>query len=327
MKSVKIGFSSSWDVLNRAGKKNDFFLQFLGKYDVILVPPEEADYLFFTCFNGDHHGEAKADAIKIMFTGENFCPDFNTCDYALSFEYLDYGDRHLRFPLYLTYPDIDKLEARPKLIISDIESKPNFCNFIYSNSKAAPERDLFFLELNKKLPVLSAGKHLQNTDDLREREKISDGNNIKRDYMRDFRFSMSFENSEHPGYVTEKIVDAFVTRTIPIYWGDPRIADEFNPKSFIDVRSFKTPAAAIDYVIDLNENPDKMLQILNSAPLKKAGQTGIYRQKIQAFLENIFDQDQAEARRRPRHGFAGNLEHKRRRDQFGIRRFLKRNRV
>ena len=36
-----------------------------------------------------------------------------------------------------------------------------------------------------------------------------------------------------PGYVTEKIVNAFLAGSIPIYWGSRAVLEIFNPESFI----------------------------------------------------------------------------------------------
>ncbi len=327
MKKIKIGFSTSWGILSPTGAENSMFLKFLGKYDVKIVPAAQADYLFFTCFSGDHHVEAKEDAVKILFTGENFCPDFNACDYALSFEYLAYGDRHFRFPLYLTYPEIEKLSKRSPLTLDDLRKKRHFCNFIYSNRNSEPERDRFFHELNKRIPVHSAGRHLRNTKGVDEAQPDTQMNLRKRAYMEDFRFSLAFENSAHPGYVTEKIADAFIARTVPIYWGDPRICDEFNKEAFVDIRSFANRSDAIDYIEMLNRDDDLVLKMLNADPLKSPDAVDVYMSGIKAFLENIFDQDLADARRRPRAGFSKNLENKRRKDQTGWKKRLKRNRV
>ena len=327
MKKINIGLSSSWIALNPLAGENSTFLGYLEKYDVNVVPAAQADYLFFTCFSGDHHAEAREDAIKILYTGENYCPDFNNCDYALSFEYLDYGDRHFRFPLYLLYPDIHKLVERPQLTIDDLRKRQHFCNFIYSNGNAEPERDAFFHALNERLPVMSAGKHLRNTRSIDEAHPATDMNFRKRKYMEDFRFSLAFENSAHPGYVTEKIADAFIARTLPVYWGDPRIADEFNKDSFVDVRSFASRKDAVDHILALNQDDDLVLKMLNTHPLKTPDAIEVYMKGVRAFLENIFDQDLAEARRRPRAGFAKNLERKRRKDQTGWAKLLKRNRV
>jgi alpha(1,3/1,4) fucosyltransferase len=326
LKTLKIGFSSSWEILDPGGDVSSL-LKFLGKYQLEITTPQDADYLIYTVFNGKHHGEARPDAIKIFFTGENFCPDFNVCDYALSFEYLDYGDRHLRYPLYLFYPDVDKLNRRTEVTALDLKSRPHFCNFIVSNGKAEPARDAFFQTLDKRLHVHSAGRHLRNTESMDQLHPQYDGNALKRRYMQDFRFSLAFENSSHPGYVTEKIVDAFMARTVPIYWGDPRVCDEFNPDSFVNVHDFADWETAIDYIVALNDDEQRMLAMLNTSPLKKPDQTQIYQRKLQSFLENIFDQPIATARRRPRAGFALRMERRRRRDESSFRRWFRWNRV
>jgi Glycosyltransferase family 10 (fucosyltransferase) C-term len=43
-----------------------------------------------------------------------------------------------------------------------------------------------------------------------------------------FQFSIAMENACRPNYFTEKIVDCFATKTIPIYWGAPNIGEFFN---------------------------------------------------------------------------------------------------
>lgn len=43
-----------------------------------------------------------------------------------------------------------------------------------------------------------------------------------------FQYSIAMENAGRPNYFTEKIVDCFATKTIPIYWGAPNIGDFFN---------------------------------------------------------------------------------------------------
>lgn len=50
----------------------------------------------------------------------------------------------------------------------------------------------------------------------------------KRDLLVPFQFSIVMENAIHDGYFTEKVLDAFATKTIPIYWGAPNIDKFFN---------------------------------------------------------------------------------------------------
>jgi hypothetical protein len=56
---------------------------------------------------------------------------------------------------------------------------------------------------------------------------ISDKRTILEPYM----FSIVPENSEHNGYYTEKLIDCFIAKTIPIYWGCPDIGLSLTPKS------------------------------------------------------------------------------------------------
>jgi hypothetical protein len=47
-------------------------------------------------------------------------------------------------------------------------------------------------------------------------------------------FSICIENSSNRGYHTEKIIDAFLSKTVPIYWGCPNLEElGYNPDGFI----------------------------------------------------------------------------------------------
>ncbi|MFN6977070.1 MAG: glycosyltransferase family 10 domain-containing protein [Gemmobacter sp.] len=48
-----------------------------------------------------------------------------------------------------------------------------------------------------------------------------------------YRFTIAIENSRQRGYFTEKLIDAILCRTIPIYWGAPDIADHFDPAGMV----------------------------------------------------------------------------------------------
>lgn len=47
-------------------------------------------------------------------------------------------------------------------------------------------------------------------------------------------FSICVENSSNRGYHTEKIIDAFLSKTVPIYWGCPNLEElGYNPEGYI----------------------------------------------------------------------------------------------
>lgn len=60
-------------------------------------------------------------------------------------------------------------------------------------------------------------------------------------------FHIGVENSRNQGYFTEKIVDAFLSKTVPIYWGCPNLGDFFD----------------LDGVITFNDE-NELLNILNN---------------------------------------------------------------
>lgn len=55
----------------------------------------------------------------------------------------------------------------------------------------------------------------------------------KEEGLRPYLFSIAIENTSSDWYFTEKILDCFVTRTVPIYWGSPKINEFFNPEGLI----------------------------------------------------------------------------------------------
>ena len=50
----------------------------------------------------------------------------------------------------------------------------------------------------------------------------------KLEALKDFAFSLIVENSKIDYYFSEKLIDSFMTGTVPIYWGCPSIGDFFN---------------------------------------------------------------------------------------------------
>lgn len=60
----------------------------------------------------------------------------------------------------------------------------------------------------------------------------------KMEILSHFRFALCFENCVYPGYVTEKILDAFFAGAVPIYMGAPDITDYVPANCFIDYRRY-----------------------------------------------------------------------------------------
>jgi hypothetical protein len=55
----------------------------------------------------------------------------------------------------------------------------------------------------------------------------------KVDALKDYHYSIVIENSKTDYYFTEKLIDSFVTGTIPIYWGCPSIGNFFDTNGML----------------------------------------------------------------------------------------------
>jgi len=61
----------------------------------------------------------------------------------------------------------------------------------------------------------------------------------KLDGLRNYRYSFAIENCRYNTYFTEKLLDCFLTGTIPIFWGAPEITKFFNPAGIISFSSIE----------------------------------------------------------------------------------------
>jgi hypothetical protein len=72
-----------------------------------------------------------------------------------------------------------------------------------------------------------------------------------------YRFALIYENTRFPGYVSEKILDCFFARCIPIYSGAPDVAQYIPPSAFIDVRQFPSFPELERFLMALTEEDAK----------------------------------------------------------------------
>lgn len=237
---------------------------------------EDPDFIFYSVFGYEY---LKYNCIKIFFAGENILPNFNECDYALSYEYSEFDGRNLYCPFHHMY-NHEMLTNLSKTKQTTIIKEKLFCNFIVSNGEA-PYRDKIFNELSKYKKIESYGKHLNNQPNFTTcKDKI--------EAMANTKFSLCFENSSRKGYRTEKIIDAFYAKTIPIYWGDPCITDEINSRSFINAMDFSNYYELIDF-IKLIDSDDKLyLKMINEKTLLKDWNGYSYNGGFETFLNEIF---------------------------------------
>ncbi|WQS69389.1 fucosyltransferase [Helicobacter pylori] len=314
---------ANWWPLKNSEKKGfrDFILHFILKqrYKIILHsnPNKPADLVFGSPIGLARKILSYQNTKRVFYTGENEVPNFNLFDYAIGFDELDFRDRYLRMPLYydrlhhkaesvndttapyklkdnslyaLKKPSHHFKENHPNLCaVVNNESDPlkrGFASFVASNPNA-PKRNAFYDALNSIEPVAGGGS-VKNTLGYKV------GN--KNEFLSQYKFNLCFENTQGYGYVTEKIIDAYFSHTIPIYWGSPSVAKDFNPKSFVNVCDFKNFDEAIDYVRYLHTHPNAYLDMLYENPLNTLdGKAYFYQnlsfKKILDFFKTILEND------------------------------------
>lgn len=249
--------------------------------------------MIFGPFGYEH---LKYNAIKIFVSGENVRADWNCADYAIDFDYIDFLDRHFRFPLaFWDYDYCNTIMIKNRC--DNIKYKSNFCSFIVSASTLYSPRDEFFKKLCEYKKVDSGGRHLNNIGGSIG-NRYNNFTKSKLEWLKNYKFNICFENSYQPGYITEKIFQAFAAGCIPIYWGDPTINDILNPKSFINISNFKNFDDAIDYIKEIDNNDDMFKSILNEKVfINDMDYVEYYKKEFEKYLFHIFEQDLKKANR------------------------------
>ena len=265
--------------------KNEY-LELLEKHYDVIVTDDNPEYLIYSVFGTDH---LKYDCIRIFYTGECITPNFNECDYAVGFDRLDFGDRYIRFPYYLCHgydSEYLSLKDQKPFTKEELEQKEGFCSFVVSNCFAQDKRAELFEKMMEYKPVVSGGRYKNNIGGA-VKDKLA--------FTSKYKFAIACENSCYAGYTTEKIVDAFAARAIPIYYGDPTAAEDFNPKAFINCADYDSFDAVLERVKEIDENDDLYLSMINEPPVKNWLDTKAF----EKFLCFIIDQDYEKAFRRP----------------------------
>jgi hypothetical protein len=219
----------------------------------------KANILLESCFGNSICLKKKWDK-KIFFSGESWRVNLDNYDIIIKSSYTN--GRTIDLPLCVYYIHNNNFLDRitEKRIISTIP--PKFCCFCVSNGGSRPRNHMFEI-LNSYKKVDSLGKYNNNV-----------GYNINypywseeyRDYLKQYKFIICFENSKYDTYVTEKIINAHLSKIIPIYWGTNHVKNMFYENSFIyleNENSQQSYADVLKRVIELDQDDSKYLEFIN----------------------------------------------------------------
>lgn len=154
---------------------------------------------------------------------QDYCLD--SVDLALG--YIDINHpKYIRFPFWITIIlDGHKITVQQiKDKIAEINAARSTCKYecvAINSHDSMNTRTPIYEKLKNVVQIKCAGKWNNNTDELH-----TVYGNDKRKYVHEFRFNICPENVNRFGYVTEKIFDAFITGSIPIYYGSDNNPEE-----------------------------------------------------------------------------------------------------
>ncbi len=286
MKKIRVAFSDFWDVFD---PNENFLMDALKKHFEVEIS-DDPDFVFCSIFGRRY---LKYDCARIYYTGENIVPDFNLVDYGMGFPEMDFYDRYLRLPHYVLYPRAVKLATTAADMTDQELISRKFCNYVISNALSDPARGQMIEKLGQYKELASGGRYHNNVGG-----PVAD----KIEFARGYKFSITFENSGSRGYTTEKIMESFASHSVPIYWGNPDIASEFNPDCFINCHDFKDFDEAVEYIKKI-DNDDELYLKMAKAPIVRedsAAAKCLAEDYLADFLYNICSQDPASAIRRNR---------------------------
>ncbi len=288
---IRIDFSDFWPGFN---KTDNFFWNVLkSRFDVELHA--QPDFLIYS--NRDSHVHRVHNCVKIFFAVESFTPDWRECDYALTCHYLE-DPRHLRLPLYVLYGEAASLLKDKNDMGKILAAKTKFCSFVVSNGgkRKTQKRVDFFHRLSRYKHVDSAGRYLNNIGG-----PLLGGVAEKAAFLQSYKFNIAFENGSIPGYTTEKIFEAMQSRCLPIYWGNPRIHEEFNPRAFLNYFDFPSEEALIDRLIELDRDDAKYLE-MSGQPFFHNNQPNEFfsQERLLNFFQEVFTTSTIPVARRKR---------------------------
>ena len=242
--------------------------------------------------------------IRILIDGENYVPDFNLVDYAISAYPISYFDRNFYLPCGVEaffrtdFKNFFALKTgKREFDFTDLQKKTHFANFIASHESENNIRGDFFKKLCQYKRVESAGTYLNNMEDHFVVSWLGDS---KMDFAQKTKFTLCFESTQHDGFITEKIVDAFCADTVPVYFGSKNITDIFNSKAFINCNDYDSFDEAINDIIRIDNDDSAYIAMMREPIFVDDDFPQRLLTDLESFLVNIFDQDIEKAYRRSR---------------------------
>jgi alpha(1,3/1,4) fucosyltransferase len=197
------------------------------------------------------------------------------------------GKNILNLPFFLQVKQIiSRLDELIGLKNVKAKEKKKFCCIIISNESAF-ERIDFFKKLSKYKKIDCFGKTSLTNSDNNLLPKCWTENP---EFLSQYKFVISFENSFEEEYITEKLVNTLLGKAIPVYRGAPNVSEYFNTDAFINYEDYgKNYDQMIRKIIELDKDDVKYEEFLSRPWLTKMNKQKIKnkQKELNLFLERV----------------------------------------
>jgi hypothetical protein len=263
MSSLNIHYHWFWDGLGTDDKVTPKFFNYLFEN---IEYAQNKEIHIYSVFNTRNEKVMEKDPNKllVLYSGEpkHYQSPYNVDSYDISLIMEDSDEKKgivkLTFFSLISYND-NNWPIYMKL--REYKPKSKFCCQVVSNP-ACEMRNKMFLMLNEVKRADSWGRAYNNCGELL---RPSFGSKEFLEFLNPYKFMLCFENSSSPNYLTEKLANAWLGNTIPVYWGAANAVKWLNPKAFLYLEDTSDQAInnLIDKIIELDNDHDKYMEMFN----------------------------------------------------------------
>lgn len=182
--------------------------------------------------------------VTLFHTGENLRHDHIKADYSISHDLNMPSNKHIRLPYWMEMIDwsheglVGNRNPRyGQLLNLERLQAPLGNQFLQREQRAVlmcshlrEPRASCLEALKKWIPVDGMGPYFNK--DIKDHHSSQFQKKI---ILEKYGYNLCPENGIYPGYVTEKIPEAFAAGCLPISFVDESVSTDFNPKAFINL--------------------------------------------------------------------------------------------
>ena len=206
----------------------------------------------------EFHPDTKNFKKRIWCTFENVRPPYQKdVDLTLSFDQDALGGSNYYLPLWQLHLDHQRKFGKPfnpnsalgKEILSETLVRSRAINI--EKFKRRKFACVFLANPQPiRLRLIDALSRFGDVDVFGAKSGRSVPN--KYEVAKEYNFFICPENDLYPGYVTEKLLDAYMCETVPIYWGDLGSDQHINRKSFLNLKDYDSMQNFSEHIAQLN---------------------------------------------------------------------------